>query len=103
MWKKMFKPKPCFGSSETSCLARVTDGKKVRFKRLRADVAYPSAGNPENFTLQSQLDAGVELREENSMLLQPKDKVVNEKLSDFVTEYDKDLEKRNHKNVENNE
>lgn len=93
MWKKNFKPRLVVGSSETTCVSRVTDGKKIKFKRLRADVAYPSAGNPENFTLKAQIDAGVELREENSMLLPPSQKEVNEHLGNFIADYDKEKEK----------
>lgn len=80
-----------YGVSDSSFLVKVTDGEKVKFARVSKDVAYPNVGNPENFSLDAQLKAGVVLKEENSMLLQPNEGVINESLSNFVEDYDNSL------------
>lgn len=88
MFKKSFKPPKFYGVSDSSFLVKVTDGEKVKFSRVSKDVAYPDVGSPENFTLDAQLKAGVVLKEENSLLLQPSEGVINESLSNFVEDYD---------------
>lgn len=67
----------------------VTDGNNIRVMSVSADDAYPELPTPDNFTLDAQLKAGVNLTEVNSVLLDESQRKQDEHLAEFVSDINK--------------
>lgn len=88
MFKKTFKPNDTYGVNETKFLKRVDDGKHLKILRVSADVAYPPQPDVDKFTLDEQLKAGVLPQQVRGYELPPKESEVNQRLNEFIEDYD---------------